>query len=136
MASSIWTTLYLSVGGTDISSYVESFEWSEGVEIQDDTTFGKTYRVRKTGLKDWSAQVTLHQDWAAGLLDAIIAPLNGTTVAVEFRPSSAVVGTGNPKRTGNAVLSYDSPVSGGQVGTLAKNSFTLHGSDTLTRATA
>lgn len=137
MAGTVWSTLYLSVAATDIASYIESHDLDEPVELQDDTTFNTSgYRVQAAGLKSWTIRCTLHQNWANGLLDDILAAANGTSVAVEYRPASAVVGVNNPKRTGNAILVYESPVSGGTPGTIARATLTLHGTGVLTRAEA
>lgn len=136
MAQGTWSTLYFSMGGTDLSSYMTAVDLNESVDTPELTPFGSTTRTRTAGLKDWSVRVTFNQDFANGLLDDLLEAAHGTSVAIEFRPTSAVVGTDNPKRTGNAILVYEGPVSGASPGTVKKATALFTANGALTRAEA
>ena len=93
-------------------------------------------KQRIAGLKDWSVDVELNQDFAAASVDATLFPLVGAAAfAIEIRPDAGAVSATNPKFTGNALLESYPPISG-SVGELATVSITLQGDGDLTRATA
>lgn len=135
MAKQIAATVFLSLGGTDVSTYVRGVTLNLGVAAPDSTTMGDGYTEFTPGLKNWSMDVEFVQDFASGALDSILWALHGTTTAVNYRPNSAVVGTSNPQYSGAAVLSYNTPATG-TVGDLMTTTVTLTGSGALTRATA
>lgn len=127
---------YLSVGGTDISSYVKSMELTMNGETVDVTAMSSTaWRSFAAGLKDWEISVTCNTDVAAGLLDSIMAALYFTSAAVEVRATGSAVSTSNPKWTGTAIV-VPGTIFGGSVGDASETSFTLKGSGALTRATS
>lgn len=136
MAQIVLTDAFVSLAGNDISANVKSVTINYQAEVQDDTAMGDTTRSRVGGLKDWSIDLELHQDWAAAALDSILFPLVGTQIAMVIRPvKSTVVGTGNPNYTGTGLLESYKPL-GGSVGDLAMANVTIPGAGTLTRATA
>lgn len=135
MASSVITDGFISLGGTDISAYVKSFSLPYGAEMLDDTAMGDDTRKNKGGLKTWSVDVTFKQDFADNLLDEILFPLVGTSVAVIMRPIKAtVVGPSNPNYTGTGIVEKYSPF-GNAVGELATTGITIQSAGTLSRAT-
>ena len=135
MAAQIHSTIFLSLGGTDVSSYVKSASLTPGVATQDSTTMGDAWTEQLGGLKSWSMSVEFVQDFATGALDSILWALHGVNTAVIYRANSAAVSVNNPQYTGAAILSYDQIV-GGTVGDLAMASITLTGNGALARATA
>ena len=139
MANMVLTDAYVSIASNVLSTYATGVTLEYSVDTPDDTAMGDTTKsVMAGGLKDWSIKVEFNQDFGAGLLDAILWPLIGTACAFEIRPTSSVVGTGNPKYTGTGILSGYSPISG-KVGDKATISVTLKPggtTPTLTRATA
>lgn len=135
MAQLILEDAFVSVDGNDISSSVKSVTVNYSAEMQDDTTMGDDTKSNKGGLKNWSAEVELLQDFAAGELDSILFPLVGTTVVVIFRPTSAVVGASNPNYTGNGTVESYPPL-GGTVGDLASTTISIQPAGTLSRATS
>ena len=135
MAQLILEDAFVSVDGNDISSSVKSVTVNISAEMQDDTTMGDDTKSNKGGLKNWSAEVELLQDFASGQLDSILFPLVGTTVAVIFRPTSAAVSASNPNYTGNGTVESYPPL-GGTVGDLASTTISIQPAGTLSRATS
>jgi len=135
MAQLILEDAFVSVDGNDISSSVKSVTVNYSAEMQDDTTMGDDTKSNKGGLKNWSAEVELLQDFASGQLDSILFPLVGTTVAVIFRPTSAAVSASNPNYTGNGTVESYPPL-GGTVGDLASTTISIQPAGTLSRATS
>jgi hypothetical protein len=88
------------------------------------------------GIKDWTLEVTMFQDYAAGSVDPTLNALIGSAaVAIEVRPDAGAVAVANPKWTGSVVFEGYSPVGGG-VGTLQKVSAKFKAATSLTRATS
>lgn len=135
MASSALTDCFLSLGGTDVSTYVRSVTLPYGAEMLDDTTMGDTTRINKGGLKTWSIDVEFQQDFQSTLIDSILFPLVGTTFTVIVRPTTNAVGVSNPNYTGTGILDSYQPF-GQSVGDLATSTITIQSAGTLTRATA
>lgn len=125
---------YLSVGGTDLSSYVRSMELPISAEMLDDTTMGDDTRVNEAGLQTWNVTAELKQVFAN--VDAVLHPLVGAAAfAVTIKPDGATTGATNPAFTGNAVIESYQPF-GGSVGGQQICTVTLQCSGTLSRATA
>ncbi|MEU0808647.1 hypothetical protein [Streptomyces sp. NPDC005970] len=132
----VLTSEYLSLAGTDLSAYTNKAEVGVEVEEKDVTTYGaQGWKVVIGGLKSGTLGIEFKQDFAAGALDAILWPLLGAVVAFEVRPTSAVVGTSNPKWTGNVLVKELKPISGG-VGDEASQSVSFPTSGAVTRATS
>lgn len=128
---------FLSINGVDLSLKVMEFSADEGIEEPDATAWGVAARVSAPGLKTAGISVTFKQDYAPGSVDATIAPLvaNRTTFAVEWRPSDAVVGTSNPKRTGTFYVRSYNPIAG-RVGDFNVARVELAPASEVVRATA
>ena len=136
MASLVLADCFVSLGGTDVSTYVRSVTLPYAAEMQDDTTMGDTTRINKGGLKNWSIDIEFQQDFADNLIDEILFPLVGTSFTVIVRPvASSVVGVSNPNYTGTGILESYQPF-GQSVGDLATSTVTIQSAGTLTRATA
>ena len=136
MAAFALTDAFLSIGGTNISSYIKSVELTLNGETVDVTAMSSTsWRSFVAGLRDWEISVTCNADMAATLLDSIMWPLYQTSQTIILRATSAALGTSNPNYTGSAIVVPGSIV-GGSVGDAAETSFTLRGSGALTRATS
>lgn len=116
----IYKNCFLSVGGTDLSAYIESCEPSFEVEQTDDTVMGDDTRSNEPGLLNWSFSVTFKNPFASGGPDATLWAIRGTTAAVIWRPDSGTASATNPQYTGTASLASYSPVSGsvGDQGTM------------------
>lgn len=135
MAKQVLSNASVIVDGNDLSAYVQSVTLSYEAELQDDTTMGDDTRSNIGGLKNWSMDIQLVQDFAAGQVDAILFPLVGTSFTVELKPDAGAVSTSNPKYSGTGVLGSYSPI-GNSVGDLAVAPITISPAGTLTRATA
>lgn len=136
MSHFVFKDPYVSLGGVNLSAHVKQVTLDYKAETPDDTCAGDDTRKRLAGgLKDWSLQVEFAQDYAASQVDATLFALVGTSVAVEVRPTSAAVGSTNPKFTGNALLESYQPM-GGSIGDAAMAPVTLQGNGDLTRATS
>ena len=135
MAKTVLTDAFVSVGGNDISDHVRTVTLNYSAEEQDDTTMGDDTRTNLGGLKTWSLDLEVANDFAASQIDSLMFPLVGTQVAVVFRPTSAAVGAGNPEYSGTGMLSTYNPV-GQSVGDLATAPITIVSAGTLARAVA
>ena len=136
MASFVLTDADVTINAIDLSDHVVSLTLNLNNEVQDDTAMGDTFRSRLFGLNDWSADLTMLQDFTSGSVDATLAPLIGAVAfACIFIATSDAVSPTNPSFTGNALLE-NYPGIAGTVGETAQVSFTLRGAGTLTRATA
>lgn len=135
MAVVALTDATVLVNATNISTWVTSVTLDAQVNELDSETMGDTWEEVLPGLKSGSLKLELNNDFAASQLDSILWPLFGTVVTFEIRPTSAVVGTSNPKWTGSLLVSQLQPVNG-NVGELSTESVTWPTSGTVTRATA
>ena len=135
MAKTVLTDAFVSIAGNDISDHVRTVTLNYSAEEQDDTTMGDDTRTNLGGLKTWSLDLEVANDFAASQVDSIIFPLVGTQVAVVFRPTSAAVGASNPQYSGTGMLSTYNPV-GQSVGDLATAPITIVSAGTLARAVA
>lgn len=118
MSSFVLTDARIEIDANVVSTDANQVSLSYEAETQDDTAFGDDTRSSAGGLKNWSAEVTFLQDFAAAGIDSIMFPLVGTTVTVKFRSTTAAIGGSNPEYTGSAVISSYSPF-GGSVGDMA-----------------
>jgi hypothetical protein len=135
MATLVYTNAKIEVNGTDLSSHASEVGLNYASEMQDETAMGDDTRVRKGGLKDWSVDVTWHQDFAAAAVDATLFSLVGTTVCVELRPQNICSTAINPIYSGIAVIESYNPVSG-SVGALLDAPTTFQSAGTLSRASS
>ncbi|HEY9417121.1 MAG TPA: hypothetical protein VIQ30_20375 [Pseudonocardia sp.] len=135
MASFAFTDAKVTVGGTDLSTYVRQVTLNVNADELDDTAMGDTFRSRIGGLKDWSVNLEFNQDFAAGAVDATLWPLLGTTTTVTVKATSATNSATNPLYSGSVLVSQVNPLTNG-VGDLATTSITWNGAGTLSRLTS
>ncbi|HEY9416721.1 MAG TPA: hypothetical protein VIQ30_18355 [Pseudonocardia sp.] len=135
MASFALTDAKVTVGGTDLSTYVRQVTINVTADEQDDTAMGDTFRSRIAGLKDWSVNLEFNNDFAAGAVDATLWPLLGTTTTVTVKATSAANSATNPQYSGSVLVSQVNPLTNG-VGDLATTSITWSGAGTLSRLTS
>jgi len=135
MATLVYTNAKIEVNGTDMSSHASEVGLNYASEMQDETAMGDDTRIRKGGLKDWSIDVTWHQDFAASAVDATLFSLVGTTVCVELRPQNICSTAINPIYSGIAVIESYNPL-GGSVGALLDAPTTFQSAGTLSRASS
>jgi hypothetical protein len=135
MATLVYTNAKIEINGTDLSSHASEVSLNYASEMQDETAMGDSTRVRKGGLKDWSIDVTWHQDFAAGKVDATLFSLVGTTVCMEMRPQNICSTVQNPRFSGIGVIETYNPM-GGSVGALLDAPTTIQSAGDLDRSTA
>ena len=135
MATLVYTNAKIEINGTDLSSHASEVSLNYASEMQDDTAMGDSTRVRKGGLKDWSIDVTWHQDFAAGKVDATLFSLVGTTVCMDMRPQNICSTVQNPRFSGIGVIETYNPM-GGSVGALLDAPTTIQSAGDLDRSTA
>lgn len=135
MASFAYIDASVTINSVDLSDFVTSCTINYEAEELDDSAMGDTSRSRLGGLKNWSIDLELNQDFAASATDVTLFSIVGSVVAIDIRPATGSVSSTNPKFTGSALVQNYNPLSG-SVGDLAKTSCQLLGSGTLTRATA
>lgn len=124
---------FISVGGTDISSWTKSVKVNVNGESHDITTMGNDgWKSIIVGLKTWSVDVELLTEYGANKSSDIVWALFATTVAVVMRPDSGAKSATNPEYTGNAtVFTF---ADGGSVGEVPPISLRLEGNGALARA--
>jgi hypothetical protein len=136
MAKMVLLSEYVALNGTDLSTYCNKAELQIEVEAKDVTTFGSAgHKEFIGGLKSGTLALEFKQDFANSALDSILWPLLGTVVTFEVRPTSAAVGTSNPKYTGSVLVTAHNPITGG-VGDEATISVSFPTSGAISRATA
>jgi|TARA_R110000824_G_scaffold260399_1_gene449050 hypothetical protein len=135
MATLVYTNAKIEINGVNLSAHASEVGLNFASEMQDETAMGDDTRVRKGGLKDWSIDVTWHQDFAAGAVDATLFSLVGTTVCVELRPQNICSTAINPTYSGIACIESYNPV-GGAVGALLDAPTTLQSAGSLSRASS
>jgi len=125
----------VSIGGTDLSTTLNSVELSVEADDIETTAFGSGYRTRIGGLKQASVTLNFMQDFGSGSVDAILFPLLGTLSTVTIVPTSGTVTATNPRYTAVCLVNAYSPFAS-SVGDIATLSVTWPVSGTVTRATA
>jgi len=135
MATLVYTNAFIQINAVDLSAHASEVSLNYASEMQDETAMGDSTRVRKGGLKDWSVDVTWHQDFAAGAVDATLFSLVGTTVCMEMRPQNICSTAINPIFSGIGVIESYNPM-GGSVGALLDAPTTIQSAGDLSRATA
>jgi hypothetical protein len=116
----------LSLGGSDLSSLIESATVTQEYDEVDATHDGASAHYGEKGLATWSIEVQLRQSFAAGALDSIMWPIvnSDAPVAVVTKPVNADTSTSNPKFTGQGHIYGYTPFSGA-TGEKASTSFTI-----------
>ncbi|NUL03600.1 hypothetical protein HRW07_10200 [Streptomyces lunaelactis] len=136
MAKMVLLAEYLSLNGTDLSSYTRKAEVAVEVEDKDVTTYASLgWKEILGGLKSGELGIEFLQDVAATKIDSIMWPLLGTVVTFEVRADQAAVGASNPKYTGSVLIKSWNPIEG-SVGDEASVGVSYPTSGAVTRAVA
>lgn len=131
----IYRDAFLSLGGTNLSAFLEGVDPSFGIEVQDDTTMGDTARTNEPGLETWTISARFKNPFTDNGPDETIWGLKGTVFAVIFKPNGSATSPSNPSYTGNGTWSSWAPVSG-SVGDEAVGTLEIVAAGALTRAVA
>lgn len=135
MAVLVLTNAHITVNSVVLSSLGNSVTVNYEVDAVEVTAFGDGGHRFTGGLQNNSIEMTLNQDFAAGLTEATIYPLVGTATTVIIRPNGATTGATNPSYTiSNTYLAAHTPVAGA-VGELAQTTLTFTGG-TIVKAVA
>jgi hypothetical protein len=135
MAVLVLTNAHITVNSVVLSSLGNSVSVNYEVDSVEVTAFGDGGHRFTGGLQNNSIEMTLNQDFAAGLTEATIYPLVGTATTVIIRPNGATTGATNPSYTiSNTYLAAHTPVAGA-VGELAQTTLTFTGG-TIVKAVA
>ena len=135
MAKFVATDYVVTIGGTDLSSALNSVELSVEADDIETTAFGSGYRSRIGGLKTSSITLNFMQDFGSGSVDSVLFPLLGTLSTVTIVPTSGSVTATNPRYTSVCLVNSYTPFAS-SVGDIATLSVTWPVSGTVTRATA
>ena len=134
MARIVLTNALVKINNIDLSDHVASVTITQNFDEVETTAFGDSGRTRVGGLQDSSIALDFHQDFAAGEVDATIAPLAGGTASFYITSNGTVVSATNPKYTGTCLITEYTPIAGA-VGDLATVSVTWPVSGVVTRGT-
>lgn len=136
MAKMVLKAAFVSLSGTDLSSYCKKIELKCEVDEQEVTTWASAgWKELLGGLASGELSLDFLQDFAAGALDSILWPLFGTVVTFEVRPSNAAASASNPKFTGSVLVKEYSPLSGSP-GDVAETGLSMPTSGAVSRATS
>lgn len=136
MTAMVLKSSYLALNGVDRSSWCKKIELKKEVDPKDVTTFASAGWVEFIGgLFKAGLSITFLNDVTDNTLDETMDALLGTVVSFEVRPTSAAVGAGNPKQTGNVLITEWTPLAG-NVGDLNEASYTYPTSGVVARAVA
>lgn len=112
MGKNALTNAYLTVNAVDLSNRLRSLSAPESVDVVDVSSMGDGTHDRRGGLKDHSGSAEFNQDYAAGSVDATLAGLVGSVVAIAWRAVNAAISTTNPERQSNVLITSYEPLAG------------------------
>jgi len=138
MATTILDNAFVEFDSVDLSSYVRSVTLSYEAETGDDTAMSDDTRSNLAGLKNWSVEVELNQDYTSSAVDDTLFSKVGTAATLTLRPDSGAASATNPEYSASAVLTSYPPLGGsvGDVHTTTASFVPGGSSPTLTRSTA
>jgi hypothetical protein len=121
MAKFAATDYSVTVGGTNLSTNLNSVELSLEADDLETTAFGNDFRTKISGLKSGSVTLNFMQDFGAASVDATLFPLFGTQATVVIKPTSGSVSATNPSYTFLANVVQYSPFASsvGDIATLS-----------------
>lgn len=128
MAKQVFPGGHLTLGGTDISDYIDTVELTYSKEVIEATSSGDVGNARITGLYDWNCKVTLFMDSTVETLLYAVLTAGDTAKAFAYRASQAVRGTTNPDYVSASCCIGELPIGGSQ-GQAWKASIDIWGKD-------
>lgn len=133
MAVQVFSDATFVINSVDLSDHVDSVKLEAKADALERTAMGMTEHQFAQGLQDWSVEVTIFQDYAAGSVDpTLFALLTAGAVPFTMKPDSGDISTSNPEYQGNVVFEGYEPITGG-VGTLPKVSAKFKPASALVR---
>jgi hypothetical protein len=112
MAIVMSSDVSLVVNSVDLSDHVKEIKIDMSAEDLDGTAMGAQSKAHVVGLRDDRMEVTFHQDYATGKVDATLSGLVSTSTpfTVVAKPTSGAVSATNPTYTMSALLFDYSPI--------------------------
>jgi len=135
MSTKVLTNGKFQLNAADLSDHLVSATLNYQSEMLDETAMGDTNRIQKAGLKNWSLEAVLHQDYAASNVDATLFAILGTTACFELRPDNTCSTAINPIYSGICILQEYPPVAGG-IGELMRVTARFSPASALSRASS
>lgn len=135
MAEFVIESPQITVNAVDLSAYTRRVRIPTTADVPEITASADVWKTFLGGLKAWTLEIEFNQDYAASKVDATLWAALGTSVTVEFTPTSSAVSATNPKYNGSAILTSYAPQDGA-VGDAAQVTASFQGSGTLTRSTS
>lgn len=116
----------LVVNSVDLSDHVKEVKLDMSAEDLDATAMGALSKAHAVGLRDDKIEVTFHQDYASGKVDATLSGLvsSSTPFTIVAKPTSSAVSATNPSYTMSALLFEYSPIDA-EVGEISQPEVTF-----------
>jgi len=134
MTTTVLSSPYVSIDGTDFTDQASSAVVTFTYEALESTTFGQSARTYTTGLQNNEITVTLMLSYGAAEVEAKLAGILGTNVEVIVGAESASPAADNPVYTMTGYLETFTPINA-SVGALQTVDVTFRGG-ALVRAVA
>lgn len=127
---------YVFINAVDYSAQVEKVTITYDADAVENTAGSAAgTHTFMGGLKNWSMEFELKQDFSASGFDEKLFALVGTTMTVEVRPAQGARSTSNPGYNGTALLTSFPPFGTG-IGELVKTTVKFMPAGALSRDTA
>lgn len=108
----LFNDAYLSVGGTDLSAYLETVSVQESVETLDDTVMGDSTRSAEAGLNVRTLSAVFKHVNASGGPTQTLYDQVGNTLSVIYGAAGSTGSANNPVTTQTMLLESYEPVQG------------------------
>lgn len=114
MAKRVLLAEFVSINGTDLSSYLTKGELGLESDAQETTNYGSGgWKEFLGGLKSGELSLDYLNDVAAAAIDSIMWPLFGTVVPFVVRVDNTAVSASNPQYSGSILVKEWKPIGGG-----------------------
>ena len=120
---------------TDISNNVRRVVITYNAETADDTVMGDATRSSKGGLKTWTVDIEMLNDYVTAEIDLEIFAIVGTVGSIAIMPISGTVGANTAEYQGEGLCLGFNPIDVA-VGDLAVATVRFTSAGNLTRAVA
>jgi hypothetical protein len=118
MSKLVLTNPSITINSVDLTGYINEVTIDMSFDEVESTAFGNTVRQRLGGLGDHSVSLSMHQSYAASLVEQTVYPLLNGTTNIVVKAVNTTTSTTNPSYTCVALVSQWQPVNGA-VGDLA-----------------
>jgi hypothetical protein len=134
MAASVLTDCKVVINSVNLSTYVRQCQLNVSVKEQEVTAMGGSgYVAMVAGLKDWTLEIDVNQDFGTAAIDQTLWPLFGLTTTVTINPTSGANSATNPQYSGTVLVSKYTPLDG-KVGDVSTIKIPLRAAGPLSRA--